>query len=80
MAATLINQPSMNPTRKLTAAIAATAVMELAKVLTMHFAPTWYSPELWAAMSPLVVLLVGYFVKDEANVVTLATDEYREVK
>lgn len=65
--ASLVPQPNMNPTRKLSAAVIATAGMELARFLVQHFAPTFYDPALWSAMTPIVVFAVGYAVKDADN-------------
>lgn len=63
-----VNQPSANPTRKLSAATIALAVVELAWVLLINFAPSFADPNLKAAVTPLVVFLVGYMVKDAPNV------------
>lgn len=65
--ASLVPQPNMNPTRKLSAAVIATAGMELTRFLVQHFAPSFYDAALWAALTPIVVFAVGYFVKDTDN-------------
>lgn len=65
----LINQPTINPTNKLTASVVAVAVIELARVLTQNFFPSFDDAALWTALAPIAVFLVGYFIKDEANVV-----------
>lgn len=70
-----VSQPTANPTRKLSAATIALAVVELAWVLLVNFAPAFADPNLKAALTPLVVFLVGYMVKDEPNV-DLARDEF----
>lgn len=64
-----VNQPSINPTRKLTAAVIATAVMEIARVLSQQLFPGVFDLAFWSAMAPIVVFAVGYFVRDDANVV-----------
>lgn len=64
---TVIKQPTINPTRKLSAAVIVTAAMELARYLVQHFAPQYYDPGLWSAMAPVIVFVAGYFVKDEDN-------------
>lgn len=64
-----INQPTINPTNKLTASVVAVAVIELARVLVHNFLPGFDDAGLWTALSPVAVFLVGYFIKDEANVV-----------
>ena len=63
-----INQPTANPTRKLSAATIALALVELLWVLLVNFAPGYADPNLKAALTPVVVFLVGYWVKDEPNV------------
>lgn len=65
----LVSQPTAMPTRKLTSAVIATILMELAKVIVSNLWPSWYDANLWLALTPLVVLLVGYVVKDAPNVV-----------
>lgn len=64
-----IVQPTINPTRKLGAATITVALIELARFLVQHFAPEFYDAALWSALTPIVMFAVGYFVKDEANVV-----------
>ena len=63
-----VNQPTINPTRKLTSAVIATAALEITRVLAGHFLPGVFDPAFWLAVSPLVVFGVGYLVKDEPNV------------
>lgn len=62
-----VTQPKPNPTNKLSAAAVSAAVMELAKVIVQNIWPNFYDPALWAALTPLVILGVGYLVKDEDN-------------
>lgn len=64
-----VNQATINPTNKLSAATISVALVELARFLVQHFAPEFYDAALWSALTPIVVFVVGYFVKDEANVV-----------
>lgn len=61
-------QPSMNPTNKLTAAIAAAAFMSISRVVVKNIAPEWYDEGLWDAMFPIVVFALGYVIKDAPNV------------
>jgi len=63
-----VSQPTVNPTRKLSAATIALAVVELLWVLLVNIAPSYADPNLKAALTPVVVFLVGYMVKDEPNV------------
>lgn len=72
----LVNQSTLNPTRKLSAAVVAVAAMEVAWVMLSNLAPTWADPSLKAALTPVVVFAVGYFIKDEAQPVSAATLEY----
>lgn len=67
-----VNQGSINPTRKLSAAVIATAVLELLRVALGHFLPGTFDPAFWAAMSPVFIFGVGWFVKDEPNVVVVS--------
>jgi predicted regulator of Ras-like GTPase activity (Roadblock/LC7/MglB family) len=62
-----INQPSINPTRKLTAATIAAAVVSVSGLIVRNTFPTWYDDEVWSAMTPIVIFAVGYFVKDLPN-------------
>lgn len=64
-----VSQPTPNPTNKLTAAIIGSAVCELARVILANLAPGWAEPSLWVALSPIIIFLCGYFVKDAPNVV-----------
>ena len=65
----LVKQPSaINPTRKLSAAVVAVAVMELLWVVLSNVAPSWADPSLKASLTPVVVFIVGYFVHDAPNV------------
>lgn len=64
-----INQPTPNPTNKLTASVVAVAIIELARVLAANFFPGFNDAGLWTALAPVAVFLVGYFIKDDANVV-----------
>jgi len=62
-----VSQPTLNPTNKLTAAIVASALVELAHTAVDNLAPSWSNPALWTAMTPLVIGIVGYYVKDAPN-------------
>lgn len=63
-----VNQPTLNPTRKLTAATIAAAAVSVSGLIVRNLAPEWYDAEVWAAMTPIVIFAVGYFVKDRPNV------------
>lgn len=64
-----VNQPSAMPTRKLTAATLTGAIMAAAGLFVRNLWPDWYDETLWLALTPLVSAFVGYYVKDEPNVV-----------
>lgn len=70
-----VNQPTINPTNKLTASVIAVAVIEIARVLVMNFLPSFNDAGLWTALSPIAVFAVGYFIKDEPNVVVAIPTE-----
>lgn len=64
-----ISQPTPNPTNKLTASVVAVAVIEILRVLFGYFFPGLNAEALWPALAPLAVGLIGYFIKDDANVI-----------
>lgn len=74
--ANLVVQPTLNPTRKLSAAVVAVALMEVFWVVLTNLFPSYADPSLKAALTPVVVFVAGYFIKDEATPVTAATLEY----
>ena len=61
-------QASAAPTRKLTAATLAAALVEVARVTTENIAPDWADASMWHTLLPVVVFLCGYLVKDNANI------------
>jgi hypothetical protein len=68
---TRVAQPSPNPTRKLSAAVVATAIVALGQVIGDLFWPGTLDDKFWVAMFPVAAYLAGYFVKDDANVVVV---------
>ncbi|TGQ69857.1 hypothetical protein EN829_013205 [Mesorhizobium sp. M00.F.Ca.ET.186.01.1.1] len=62
-----VNQPSIRPTNKLTAATIAAAVVSVSGVFVRNVWPSWYDPETWATLLPIAVFAVGYFIKDAPN-------------
>ncbi|MHA6686339.1 hypothetical protein [Mesorhizobium sp. A556] len=64
-----INQPSANPTRKLSAAVIGAALIAVAGLIVKNAAPEWYDPEVFAALTPIVIFGLGYYVRDRPNVV-----------
>jgi hypothetical protein len=67
-----VNQQTINPTRKLTAAVVATAVMETLRIVTTQVWPDVFDQAFWSAMLPVAVFAAGWFIKDEPNVVVVA--------
>lgn len=63
-----VTQPSMNPTRKLSAATVAAALVSFSGLVVRNMWPTWYDPDVWAALLPLAVFAAGWFIKDAPNV------------
>lgn len=61
-----VRQPSVNPTRKLTAATAVAAIMQIVEEIVAVAAPEFSGVA--SAITPFAVLLVGYFVTDKPNV------------
>ena len=64
----LIDQPRANPTRKLSAAVLGAAMMAVAGLIVKNAAPGWYDPEVFAALTPVVIFALGYYVRDRPNV------------
>lgn len=65
--ADIVSQDTPNPTRKLAAASLAAAFMSVSGLVIKNVAPTWYDPEVWATLLPIVVFALGYIVKDRDN-------------
>jgi hypothetical protein len=78
--ANLVNQPTPNPTNKLTAAIIAAAVVAILQALGDIVYPGVFDEKLWTAMFPIAVWAAGYFVKDEATVVMVQNVVEKEVE
>lgn len=65
-----VEQPTANPTRKLSAAVIGAAIMAVVSVSLRNLAPEWYDPSVLATMTPIVIFAIGYFVKDAPNQVS----------
>lgn len=61
-------QTSSAPTRKLTAATLAAAIITIARVATENLAPEWSDMAMWDALLPITVFACGYIVKDNPNI------------
>lgn len=62
-----VDQPSLKPTNKLSAAVVVSLAMELSRVVVSAVWPDFYDPNLWIAITPIAVIAVGYFIKDDLN-------------
>lgn len=62
-----VPQPTQNPTNKLTAAMAAAAAVSVLGLALKNLAPGWYDPETLMNVTPLIVLIFGYVIKDRSN-------------
>jgi hypothetical protein len=80
--ANTINQPSVNPTRKLTAATVAVAVwgaaFNIIGLALKNLYPEWYDPEILLSVNNAVVtaagFIAGWYVKDNPNVVVMVEE------
>lgn len=63
-----VDQPTANPTNKLTAATLAGAAMAILSLVIRNEAPQWYDPDVMVALSPVVAFLAGYLVRDHATI------------
>ncbi len=78
-----INQPSANPTNKLTASTVATAVwgamVSVGSLVVKNLYPEWYDPEtilsVSAAVPTVVGFIAGWLVKDNPNIVVVMEDQ-----
>lgn len=68
MATNLVNQPTQFPTRKVTAMTLAIAAFEVVWMVWTNAAPNYASPELKAAITPVIPLAIAWFVRDDAVV------------
>jgi len=71
---TTVNQPSANPTNKLSAAVVAAAGMGLLGLFLRNEVPNWYDPTVLALCSPVVVYFTGWFIRDAPNITVVTTD------
>lgn len=74
-----INQPTQNPTNKLSSAVLATAFVAVAKVVAGQLWPdVELGDDVWIAVMPVVAYVAGFIIKDAPNVVVtqevVATD------
>lgn len=80
--ANTVNQPSVNPTNKLTASVVGTSVwgtfMLLVGLLMKNLSPEWYDPEVIASItltgSTVAGGIAGWLTPDRPNVVVITED------
>lgn len=63
----LVSQPTRKPTNKLTAATLGALVVSVVSVVLRNLWPEWHDPEVFNALTPVVVGVLGYLVKDAPN-------------
>lgn len=81
--ANVVNQPSANPTNKLTASVVGASVwgtaMLLVGLVLKNEAPGWYDPEVLASVtltgSTVASFVAGWFTPDRPNVVVITQDQ-----
>lgn len=66
--ATTVKQSSVNPSPKLNAAVVAGAAVSMTGLILRNIAPSWYDPDVMAAILPVAIFLAGYFTHDTANI------------
>lgn len=66
--ATIPQASGINPTNKLTAAVAATLAWNISRVIVANIAPQYADVDLWSAALPVYVWAFGYILPDHANV------------
>lgn len=71
---TVVNQPSSQPTNKLTAATLAAALIPAIGLIMRNLWPDWYDADVLMGTTPVLVYLLGYLIKDEPNIVATITD------
>lgn len=65
--AILVDQPTQNPSNKLSAAIIAGAIVAVSRALIAKYVPELDNDTVWIALTPIVIWGCGYFVRDRAT-------------
>jgi hypothetical protein len=73
--AVTVNQPTINPTNKLTSATVAAAVYSVAGLIVRNLWPEWYDESTWAAVLPVLIFGAGWVIRDKATPVTIVEEE-----
>lgn len=63
-----VNQPSLKPTNKLSAAMLAASIAGIIQAWVIDQIPTFANPVIWAPLPILIGGVIGWFVKDKPNV------------
>lgn len=69
-----INQPSANPTNKLTAAIIVAAGLSVLRVIVRNLAPEWADDAMFDSLLPLAVGIAGWYTPDRPNITVITQD------
>jgi len=77
-----VNQPTVNPTNKLTASVVGASVwgtlMLVVGLALKNLAPGWYDPEVLASITltgtTLASFIAGWLTSDKPNVVVITQD------
>lgn len=69
-----INQPTKNPTNKLTAATVGSAMVSVIGLMLKNLAPDWYDPEVLVSLLPIIVFAAGWFVRDAPNQIVIVEE------
>ena len=70
-----IDQPTANPTNKLTAATIAASIMGVLGLVIRNMAPDWYDPAVMATLLPVVVYATGWMIPDRPNIVVVLPEK-----
>ena len=62
-----VDQPTANPTRKLTAAILAASLTSVAKAIITHEYPYLGDPIICEPLPIVIAAIAGYIIKDAPN-------------
>ena len=72
--ANTINQPSSNPTNKLTAAIIGAAGISVLRVVVRVKFPEWADDAMFDSLTPLVIGMAGWYTPDRPNITVITQD------
>ncbi len=64
----LVNQPTAKPSNKLTAATLGALAVSVVNMVVLNVWPEWHDPAVFTTLTPVLVGLLGYVVRDAPNV------------